>query len=144
MTYNVFSGTLNPTHFTSLQKFSSGTGSPGWSWIKHRKTVVACGVWLRTTFTKRLPVSPRSCRCCRGRRQRERTPQASSLADPSRESTAASEEVRQTVPMGLTRRQCLQWTPAPAPAQTGNSCTHRVSWSLTSLLITNTAISETK
>jgi len=34
-----------PLHH-EVQKFSSGTGSPGWSWKKGRKTVVVCGVWL--------------------------------------------------------------------------------------------------
>jgi len=28
MTYNVFSGTLNPTHFTSLQPAGKGCGIP--------------------------------------------------------------------------------------------------------------------
>jgi len=96
MTYNVFSGTLKPTHFTSLgrqegqfwpvkngmvevalvspdgvapsqmvdvsafvdlplhskvQKFSSGTGSPGWSRKKGRKPDVC--VCYKSTFACR-------------------------------------------------------------------------------------------
>jgi len=44
-----------PLHH-KVQKFSSGTGSPGWSWKKGRKTVVVwCGVvtvvwWLDLAF----------------------------------------------------------------------------------------------
>jgi len=34
-----------PLHH-KVQKFSSGTGSPGWSWKKGRKTVVVCWWWL--------------------------------------------------------------------------------------------------
>ena len=33
-----------PLHY-KVQKFFSGTGSPGWSWKKGRKTVVVCVVW---------------------------------------------------------------------------------------------------
>ena len=33
-----------PLHH-EVQKFSSGTGSPGWSWKKGRKTVVVVVVW---------------------------------------------------------------------------------------------------
>jgi len=40
MTYNVFSGTLNPTHFTSA------TGSPGCSRKKGRKMVVCVSSFL--------------------------------------------------------------------------------------------------
>jgi len=35
-----------PLHH-NVQKFSSGTGSPGWSWKKGRKMVV---VWCRKSF----------------------------------------------------------------------------------------------
>jgi len=34
-----------PLHH-KVQKFSSGTGSPGWSWKKGHKTVVVCVVLL--------------------------------------------------------------------------------------------------
>jgi len=36
-----------PLHH-KVQKFSSGTSSPGWSWKKGRKTVVVCWWWLVT------------------------------------------------------------------------------------------------
>ena len=32
-----------PLHH-KVQKFSSGSGSPGWSWKKGHKTAVVCGV----------------------------------------------------------------------------------------------------
>ena len=39
-----------PLHHT-VQKFSSGTGSPGWSQKKGRKTVVVCVVVLENAFS---------------------------------------------------------------------------------------------
>jgi len=44
-----------PLHH-KIQKFSSGTGSPGWSRKKGRKTVVVCGVVLSLCY----PVCPRN------------------------------------------------------------------------------------
>jgi len=42
-----------PLHH-KVQKFSSGTGSPGWSWKKGRKMVVWCGaVCQHTTINKK-------------------------------------------------------------------------------------------
>ena len=43
-----------PLH-RKVQKFSSGTGSPGWSWKKGRKMVVyVCFVWLNNTLWENL------------------------------------------------------------------------------------------
>jgi len=39
------SASLNLPLHHKVQKFSSGTGSPGWSWKKGRRTVVVV-VWL--------------------------------------------------------------------------------------------------
>ena len=39
----VVSASLNLPLHHKVQNFSSGTGSPGWSWKKGRKTVVVCG-----------------------------------------------------------------------------------------------------
>jgi len=44
---------VNLPFYREVQKFSSGTGSPGWSWKKGRKTVVAVVVValrLKLTF----------------------------------------------------------------------------------------------
>jgi len=38
------SASVNLSLHHKVQKFSSGTGSPGWSRKKGRKTVVVCGV----------------------------------------------------------------------------------------------------
>jgi len=37
------SASVNPSLHRKVQKFSSGTGSPGWSQKKGRKMVVVCG-----------------------------------------------------------------------------------------------------
>jgi len=37
------SASVNLPLHPKVQKFSSGTGSPGWSWKKGRKTVVVIG-----------------------------------------------------------------------------------------------------
>ena len=42
------SASVNLPLHSKVQKFSSGTGSPGWSWKKDRKTVVV--VWFSTAF----------------------------------------------------------------------------------------------
>jgi len=42
------SASVNLALHDKVQKFSSGAGSPGWSWKKGRKTVVVCGVVLLT------------------------------------------------------------------------------------------------
>jgi len=38
------SASVNLPLLHKVQKFSSGTGSPGWSWKNGRKIVVMCGV----------------------------------------------------------------------------------------------------
>jgi len=52
-----------PLHH-KVQKFSSGTGSPGWSWKKSRKMVVVrCGVVVsKSTFNGWLTSCPRGYR----------------------------------------------------------------------------------
>jgi len=42
-----------PLHH-KVQKFSSGTGSPGWSQKKGRKTVVVCGGSVEWIFVHKL------------------------------------------------------------------------------------------
>ena len=46
------SASVNLPLHRKVQKFSSGTGSPGWSRKKGRKTVVVCGV-VAFTVTNR-------------------------------------------------------------------------------------------
>ena len=49
------SASINLPLHHKVQKFSSGTGSPGWSWKKGRKTVVCvCGNWLFSCSYPRL------------------------------------------------------------------------------------------
>jgi len=45
----VFASVNLPLHH-KVQKFSSGTGSPGWSWKKGRKMVVVCSSNMLTNW----------------------------------------------------------------------------------------------
>ena len=55
---NVSASVNLPLHLT-VQKFSSGTGSPGWSWKKGHKIVVAV-VWLIYDFSIAITVMQRT------------------------------------------------------------------------------------
>jgi len=55
MTYNVFSGTLNPTHFTSLHRLSEAQNWAGQRLLWHNSTRrLSYLVWLSSTSVRAL------------------------------------------------------------------------------------------
>jgi len=52
MTYNVFSGTLNPTHFTSLRPSVLATGLHGQGVCSHLQQFIYINVFIQERTTK--------------------------------------------------------------------------------------------